>query len=96
MWDVLRPAHHLSRVDLRPLASDTRPARAVDAGHERVLRPGMFVDRASGLEAEHREEEVVGAYEHFPLDADTAFKRQRAPFRTREGLDLQFQTLTSR
>jgi hypothetical protein len=56
----------------------------------------MFVDRAPGLEAKHREEEVVGAYEHFPFNADTAFERQRAPRRAWEGLDLQFQTLTSR
>jgi hypothetical protein len=54
------------------------------------------LDNPGGLEAEHRNEEILPAHEHLPLHSDAAFERQRAPLGPREGLDLQFQTLTSR
>jgi hypothetical protein len=96
MWDVLRPPSGLSDVDLCPLAGDAGPALAFDAGDNGLLRPGVLMDGAPWLEAKHREEEVVASHEHLPFDADTTFERQRAPLPAREGLDPQFQTLTSR
>ena len=96
MRDVFRPTDELAGVDLLTLATNARPTLSFDTHDGRVVWAGMFVDRSTGLEAEHRDEKVVFGHEHFPFDSDAALERQRAPLSARERLDPQFQTLTSR